>query len=245
MKKRILTTITISLFAFGTLTACGKTTAPSESASSGSTAAESASSEEIPDEGIETSSSVPQEDEGIYMDTTAPESNQIVTDVIAEDFSENGMMHSVFTACDYEGNEIWTKTTDAFPETELAPVGGLGLFGDKYYYYADHKVIALAAETGEQLWENADFQGASASATADSAGNLYVCGYYGPLLMGIDSNGTTLFTRDSFEGVDVQWPHDLYYDEETNSISMGVADVTDQSDSVLVVHLDDFSAFFE
>lgn len=239
-----------TFFACGALTACGKTTASSESSSSGSNSDVSASSEvlpdeDIPDEGIQEASSAVSEDEGIYMDTTAPEADQIVTDVFAEAFSENGRMHCVFTACDYEGNEIWTKTTDAFPETELAPVGGLGLFGDKYYYYANHKVIALAAETGEMLWENPDFQGASASAVTDSSGNLYVCGYYGPLLMGIDSNGTTLFTRDSFEGVNVQWPHDLYYDEDTNSISMGVLDVAEQTDSVLVIHLDDLSASLE
>lgn len=92
----------------------------------------------------------------------------------------------------YLGEElVWTYQTHN-PLTELTESSYVTSGHDKVIVCNEQNIVALDANTGEELWisEDVGFPGAC---SFDSEGNLYVCGYYGSNVRVIDKDGKTIF----------------------------------------------------
>ncbi|MCD7818777.1 MAG: hypothetical protein LUH07_06970 [Lachnospiraceae bacterium] len=73
---------------------------------------------------------------------------------------------------------------------------------DAYYLVSLGSVLALDLQTGELLWENADFQGCAGDETLGSAmdeNGIYLAGFYGPDFIAVSYSGETLARIESFD----------------------------------------------
>ena len=87
--------------------------------------------------------------------------------------------------------------------TELDRVNEIGMREEVYYYAAGGTVTALDLQSGEVLWENEEFQGASLSYSFGSDGQLYLCGYYGPDFFAVDQAVVTVSEAASGEEAEI------------------------------------------
>lgn len=121
------------------------------------------------------------------------------------------------TAYQANGTEVWSVRTEAYPMTELSKTYDIGEQGNGYYIEAGGTVYCFDKETGSLLWKNAAFGGAASAAGFDENGNLYICGYYGPMLCVITPDGEMLhkyeeplFRSSAYEPGDYYWPTNIH-----------------------------------
>lgn len=100
------------------------------------------------------------------------------------------------TAFDTNGTAIWNHST---PSVRITNLYNAQYFenGNMVYVIADGILTVLDRNTGNVLWENSDFQGASESHVFDGDNTLYLSGQNGPDVMAIDCDGNTLWRIDS------------------------------------------------
>lgn len=117
--------------------------------------------------------------------------------------------YAVVTATGEDG-VLWTFTTDLYDMTELDRTSDIGAWNDRYYLSAGGTILALDLESGKILWANDGFGGCPAGDDASiigEDGTIYICGYYGPNLFIVDSEGETKYQL-SDEG-DHYWAYKL------------------------------------
>lgn len=128
----------------------------------------------------------------------------------------------VVTAYDQNDQPVWEYRTPDCAQTELANPQMICETPDAVFVNERSAVIdgeitdgcltALDRQTGEVLWRNKDFIGASAHGCFDENGTLYLCGYYGPDCCAIDKDGKTLWTVDQVDP-SVWWPYEISYED--------------------------------
>ena len=147
-----------------------------------------------------------------------------VTDVRMACFTdeEDGTMYANITG--YIGEKgVWFYSTEKYPMTELDPITEIGCTEELYLLCAGGEITALDMETGDVVWCNREFGGASPAYDLDAEGNLYLTGYYGPDLYVIDRNGNTLCRVDQLDP-QYYWPVAVRKADEKNvevTFSMG------------------------
>lgn len=104
------------------------------------------------------------------------------------------------------GAQIWEYEGKTEVVTELDGVGYITTANGIVFVQNDWQVVALDERTGDVLWKSSEENGFSVSATTYDVktGNLYICGYYGPTLIGFDKDGNTI-TRDKWTS-ESYWP---------------------------------------
>ena len=160
--------------------------------------------------------------------------------VLFERMYENGTEYAVITGVDANGDTVWTHITDHFTATELSRTDEIGIHDSMYIFNAGGTITALDWKTGNVLWENSDFRGASTHACFDAHGNLYVCGYYGPHFFAVDGQGNTLSRIESFDA-NYGWA-DWIKLENNNVVSVSLANAA-QEQATFYVNLTDYSYF--
>ena len=114
------------------------------------------------------------------------------------------------------GEVLWTYTTPDCVAAQLETAQFVGIWDDKVYVnqqnYMDGETVteegglaALDLVTGELLWLNADFNGASVYHCFGPDGTIYVTGFFGPDCCAIDAGGTTLWAVQTVNP-DWMWP---------------------------------------
>lgn len=114
---------------------------------------------------------------------------------------------AVITGLDESGNPVWQYTTEKYERTELWRIEEIGIWARCYFFVENGAVVALNADTGEELWRNGDFQGSfidESSYYIDGSGTIHLCGYYGPDFFAVDINGQALCRISSFSS-DYYW----------------------------------------
>ena len=164
--------------------------------------------------------------------------NQAVVSVEFTSEYENSRQYAVIRGLNQAGEEIWKKETEHFLATELDRVNEIGMREEVYYYAAGGTVTALDLQSGEVLWENEEFQGASLSYSFGSDGQLYLCGYYGPDFFAVDQEGNTLCRIDSFSA-QYQWPHGIRCSGEQAVVT--VSEAASGEEAEITVNLSDYS----
>ena len=126
---------------------------------------------------------------------------------------EKAMSKGVLTAFDEAGEVIWTYDTDMAYVTELETVQEIGMSRNGYLLLSNGVISCIDVSGSEPsvLWENNEFEGASACWDFDENYNLYIAGYYGPDLMVIDADGKTVNRFDIEDEGDAYWPYSLSY----------------------------------
>jgi len=175
--KRLIALILILLLSAG-LAACGIIRRPVEPPPSGPAVPESPASPEQPE--------APQP-EGPEIPATE------VTNVIMElDYNEQAQVTGHITAFSIDGNVAWEYVTNACYVGQCDVLQAIGVGPGGYMFLETGSIYCLDLPTGEVLWVNEDFGGESAYWDFDEAGNLYLTGYFGPWLFGIDPGGNTI-----------------------------------------------------
>lgn len=147
-------------------------------------------------------------------EVTEPELTQAPTEAITvtyEYLTEGGNEYAIVTGWTSDNSAAWVYETGHLPMAQMARVSDLGQWQNQYYIVEDGAVVALDVQTGDPLWENADFVGAPASSDAfliDSDGTVYLCGFFGPDFFAVSADGATLKKIDSFDS-DYFWAHKL------------------------------------
>ncbi len=136
-----------------------------------------------------------------------PVSEDVVETVEMDHQYSGGKEYGVITGRNAAGEAVWSIQTGQYDAAQLDRVGELGRNIDSYYYYEDGSVICLDIQTGTPVWINEEFGGASASADIMDSGRVYLCGYFGPALMVIDGDGSTVQRIDDFNGY--MWYHGI------------------------------------
>ena len=120
----------------------------------------------------------------------------------------SGIEYGEIIAYDEKGDQMWEVHSDGYEAAQLDQVCEIGLLEDKYYYTEGGTIICLDASSGLQLWKNAEFGGSSVHHVFDTDKDLFVCGYYGPDLFGVDQDGNSI-TRIENADDDYMWPAQL------------------------------------
>lgn len=117
----------------------------------------------------------------------------------------------------YLGDEMyWSYTTNNMI-TELTSSNHIFAFRKgTIYAYDDGKIIAIDGLTGNKIWENEEFGGYPIAWDFDDAGNLYLCGYYGPDLAIIDKDGNTVRRSTDITDDTVCWPNMIIVNKGIN-----------------------------
>lgn len=115
-------------------------------------------------------------------------------------------------AYDEAGNQLWYYQCGTYPCTELDRISWIGVNNGRAYLAEGGSIVALDEQTGEELFCNSDFGGSPAQGayTFSSSGKLYICGYYGPDLMIVNSDGSTLGREDTLKA-DSWWPYQMQF----------------------------------
>lgn len=160
---------------------------------------------------------------------------KVKPDEIRHDYvlnSESASRTLVVTAVDSKGRTLWEYSSPDCMLTELDTVEYIGEFGDivvvNEQEFTDETVSvsdedgypertgrlrALDIYTGEVVWDNYDFIGASTAHAYDAeSGILYLCGYYGPDCCAVDSSGKILWMGTNSGGY--MWPYYLELGED-------------------------------
>lgn len=126
--------------------------------------------------------------------------------------NDRGQVKGILEAFDENGDSLWTYETEYYGVTELDVVQDIGMSKNGYLILAGGSIYCIDVNSGNPniLWKNDEFAGASASFDFDEKYNLYICGYYGPHLMVIDSDGNTVNRYDILDS-EVDWPCSLTY----------------------------------
>ena len=166
--------------------------------------------------------------------------------------SSSGEGIGTLTAYASDGTEVWTAQTEPYPMTELSKTYDIGEQDNGYYVEAGGTVYCFDKESGSLLWKNAGFEGATSAADFDEGGNLYLCGYYGPMLCVITPDGEMtnrlkepLFRSSAYDPAEFYWPTklrandkyvEIYFD--SNGQTLYVVPETGQSefDTTLLVY---------
>ena len=152
---------------------------------------------------------------GAALCEAAPEIHVEMEEVLSDDYKQSAIVH----ARDAGGNELWTYETGHYESTELSGISGIGVFGNAYYMVEDGAVVALDINSGEVLWRNGDFGGASAVGAFGDDGTLFLCGFYGPDIFAVSADGVTL-GRIEQASTDYYWPVSLRLEGEEVLIGM-------------------------
>jgi hypothetical protein len=143
----------------------------------------------------------------------------------------------------YNGKEIWNKTTGAYPTAQLDCVSNIGKDGKRYYYVEHGSIVCVDLATGEEIWRNNEFGGSPAKWASGFGGDgtIYVSGYLGPDLFICKSDGTTVKSIGSFRE-DFYWPYELTYYADANLVKL-VYEMSPYGDGgELFISLDDYTA---
>lgn len=133
------------------------------------------------------------------------------TFVTMNTWEENNYEHCSLQGIDTSnGAVLWNQYLGAAAATELELGQYLGMNNGLAYALFNGTVYVLDPLTGAIILANPDFGGASATWTFSSSGKLYMCGWYGPDLFIMDSNGTTLSRVESLSK-DYFWPDYIYF----------------------------------
>lgn len=145
------------------------------------------------------------------MEPTEPETvPQAVPDyqVVYNYMIEDSQEYYIFQGLDENKNLSWTVETAHLPCAQLPRICPMGTMEGKFFYCEDGTVKALDTVSGALLWENAEFGGSLPSDSQfilDPRGYLYLCGYSGPNLFVLDTEGHTVHAVKRFDP-DFYWP---------------------------------------
>lgn len=160
--------------------------------------------------------------------------------------TENASEHAHITARNADGDVLWEYDTEEAYVGQYDNFQEIGLCTAGYLFVADGKVYCVDVTDGNEctfLWVNDSNVGASCCFTFGDNGCLYICGYDGPELTIIDSDGNTvaqyahLAYPEEMDGADYFWPNLISCDELDPSTGYIRYDggFEDESDSILYV----------
>jgi len=99
--------------------------------------------------------------------------------------------------CKNNGKFLWSYQTGYYPLTELTPISGAYIDGDRVYVCEAHNLIAFDKATGKMIWESTNAISYSTNLIFDDK-NIYGSAYYGPHFIVISKeNGEILHQGDS------------------------------------------------
>lgn len=170
----------------------------------------------------------------------APEKKEKVSTVEFEHILNEGEEYAIITGLDDSNQEVWTVTTEKYPQIKLTSIEEIGAYDDRYYYNEGGTVKALDMSDGTLLWQNSDFGGASIHSIIDDTGMLYLCGYYGPDFFAVNLEGSTLCRIESFDE-NYYWPCNIEKKENSIEVTLEGGTEGNLNDSVFSVSLVDYS----
>lgn len=120
--------------------------------------------------------------------------------------------YAEITAYDPNGQQQWHCTTPSYPLADLTRLEEIGQFGSLYLYNESGTIVELDVYTGEVLWKNTEFGGASIAAVSDETA-VYLCGYYGPCLFAVSYAGDTIKRIEAINDT-YKWPSWISFSSE-------------------------------
>lgn len=120
--------------------------------------------------------------------------------------------YAEITAYGSNGQQQWHYTTPSYPLADLTRLEEIGQFGSLYLYNESGTIVALDVYTGEVLWKNTEFGGASIAAVSDEKA-VYLCGYYGPCLFAVSYAGDTIKRIETINDT-YKWPSWISFSSE-------------------------------
>lgn len=151
-----------------------------------------------------------------------PSTNGKVVNVQLQTGTLNYDEYAILHAYDEKGNEVWKYTTEFYAMTELERIQ---LLEDSYADDAEHvyiveggTIVKINKQTGDVIWKNSDFGGASVTYTFDEEDNLYIAGYYGPNLCVINKDGKTIKKLENFPDEDYYWPTEMWFVSDSSKL---------------------------
>ena len=148
---------------------------------------------------------------------------------------------AIVTGYDDDAQVVWTYETGNYDMTELERVVEIGVFEDRYYLLEGGSIVALRVSDGEVLWTNSEFCGASPCFDFMENGFLFISGYYGPDLFGVDKDGNTLVRIECFD-TNYYWPCELK--EENGSVQIRMQGGYEDGDIICNVVVGDYENYY-
>lgn len=137
---------------------------------------------------------------------SADAATQKVTKVTRKSYQvSSSQFYTKYTGYTKSGEKVWTYKTGKYSLTELT-VNEMdqtkAIVKNSLVYIAtpDNRIIALKKNTGKVKWKTAkNTIGSLTDYCFDSAGNMYICGYYGPDAVKISKKGKVCWKVDTVD----------------------------------------------
>ncbi len=147
-----------------------------------------------------------------------PPEPQIQGIVMELEYNEKAQVTGHITAHAIGGSVAWEYVTDTYNVGQCDVIQEIGLRTPGFMFIAAGSIYCLDPYSGEIRWVNEDFGGESASWDFDEEGNLFLTGYFGPWIFGVNPEGETIAFHDSmpegWEEADYFWPASLIADSD-------------------------------
>ncbi len=162
-----------------------------------------------------------------------------------EEEQEEYCEFAIIMGMDSAGEPQWTHVTDRYPCTQVSRVEEVLCTQDQYVFVEDGTLVTLDMATGKILWKNSEFGGSGAWGTEGNDGNLYFCGYMGPVFFATDREGNTL-SRIASVGQEYGWAHDIRMEGDKIAITLDLGPEDRYTPEGFVVYVDpvDYSFAF-
>jgi hypothetical protein len=151
---------------------------------------------------------------------TAPESDFVPAEISVEieTLSEDAAQIAHIIAKEADGSVRWTYDTEKVYVGQVETLQFIGIGPGGLWFLAGGSLRCLSLDEGTEgtlLWQNDDFGGQGACWCWDDRERLYLCGYFGPSLMVVAADGSTVARYESLEGDDTfYWPYGISWIDE-------------------------------
>ncbi|MBE5866166.1 MAG: hypothetical protein E7292_08145 [Lachnospiraceae bacterium] len=214
MKKTNVTFTMATIICMAALTGCSaNVTVETPTASAGTIAVTSSSSEAVSEPYVAPSEAENKEESKVE---DKEESTQTVAEEFAISFDykideSTGKEYAIVSGMGDRGS-CWTYETGKFDVGQCNSVEYLSSPAGRVYVNEGGTIVALDAYDGSVIWENSTYQGSGSVSTVDMNDNLYLSSYFDSTLLVIDKDGNVVQNLACYG--DYFWPACMAFDQE-------------------------------
>ena len=148
----------------------------------------------------------------------APSNQKVDSVSLTVKYNTNNTTYAIVEGKSNSGDVVWNYKTSEYPAAQLECASEIGQKDGIYYFVDGGTIVAANVQSGNIIWRNSDFGGASVKSTF-AADGIYMCGGLHPDLFVVDYNGNTILKIKTISS-DYYWPSDISVDGDIIAITM-------------------------
>ncbi|NMA93735.1 MAG: hypothetical protein GX975_03630 [Clostridiales bacterium] len=134
------------------------------------------------------------------------------------EYNQHAQVTGYIKGLSADGSVVWEHVTETCNVGQCDVIQNIGVSSAGYMFLAGGSLYCLDPDNGELRWVNEGFGGDGASWDFDEEGNLFLTGYFGPWIFGVNPEGETIAYQnvmpEHYEAEGYYWPSALLADSD-------------------------------